>query len=92
MDIMTKLADESEVLEILRDALQEQYVEVTFTKVNGDVRVMTCTSNLDLIPIDHHPKGTGNVIHTDKVARVYDVNKEEWRSFRWKNVTEFREI
>ena len=34
----------------LKEALKKGLVEVTFTKLNGDTRVMTCTLNEDIVP------------------------------------------
>jgi len=72
--------------------LRSSNCKVTFTKVNGDLRVMECTLNSDSIP----PAPTPNIApqkekaaRTDKVLAVYDVVAEDWRSFRVDNVTEF---
>ena len=35
--------------------LNEQQAVVTFTKLNGDQRVMTCTKSLNIIPKENHP-------------------------------------
>ena len=58
---------------------------VVFTKSNGEERVMMCTTNEFEIPIDELPKGTGPT-HTSEVQRVFDVEKQAWRSFRWDSV------
>lgn len=72
----------------LKVDLARGIVSVTFTKANGEERVMRCTVNEFEIPIEKLPKGTGPS-HTDEVQRVFDVDKQEWRSFRWDNVTSF---
>lgn len=69
-------------------ALQEGIVEVRFVKVNGEERVMLATLNEGLIPIDLLPKDNPDVIiersmPNPDVQRVYDVEKDAWRSFRW---------
>lgn len=52
---------------------------VTFTKANGDTRVLKGTFNLDNIPTDKHPKGVKE--NTSKtVTPVFDLEKGEWRS------------
>ena len=72
----------------LKVDLSRGIVSVTFTKANGEERVMRCTVNEFEIPIEKLPKGTGSS-HTDEVQRVFDVDKQEWRSFRWDAVTNF---
>jgi hypothetical protein len=69
---------------------------VSFVKADGSVRDMNCTLNWELIPADKHPKGpsTGSVdgiVRESKQRkepdehslRVFDVEKQEWRSFRF---------
>ena len=42
--------------EELLKQLKEEVLVVTFNKLNGDERVMSCTKNFKLIPESHHPK------------------------------------
>lgn len=72
-------------------ALQEGIVEVKFVKVNGEERVMLATLNEGLIPIDLLPNDNPDVIiersmPNPDVQRVYDVEKDAWRSFRWDSI------
>lgn len=67
--------------------LRERVCRVIFTKVNGEERDMQCTLNMDTIPEDKRPK-TGKE-HVDSVIRAFDVNKQEFRSFRVENVVSF---
>ena len=69
----------------LNNSLREGTLVVTFNKLNGDERVMTCTKKLDLIPEDSRPKTEkeppkGNV-------NVWDINANGWRSFKYDRVT-----
>ena len=69
----------------LNSQLREGQLVVTFNKLNGDERVMTCTKKLDLIPEDSRPKTEkeppeGNV-------NVWDINAKGWRSFKYDRVT-----
>lgn len=63
---------------------------VTFTKVNGEQRVMTCTLDANLIPdpveikADKSPKAVN-----EEVLPVWDVNANGWRSFRIDSVVSF---
>ena len=73
-------------------ALQNGLSEVTFIKVNGDVRVMTCTLDDTIIPADLLPKtsATSDAVKVNETTvSVYDVNADGWRSFRVENVTNF---
>ena len=69
--------------------------EVTFTKVNGDTRVMRCTLNMDLIPENKHPKGDDTPELREgletvlKALRVFDTGLQDWRSFKVETVKNF---
>jgi hypothetical protein len=69
--------------------LSQGLCEVTFTKINGDERIMTCTTDLGTIPEDSHPKGTSKVNKESTNISVWDTNAEGWRSFKSENVTKF---
>ena len=71
--------------EDLNKQLRESVLIVTFNKLNGDERVMTCTKDFKLIPESHRPK-------TDKEppegnVTVWDINANGWRSFKYDRVT-----
>jgi len=79
-------------------ALREGECEVTFTKVNGDTRVMKCTLNMGLIPDNKKPKGDDtpelregleNIL---KAIRVFDTGLEDWRSFKVETVKNFVKV
>lgn len=67
---------------------------VTFTKVNGDKRVMTCTLQEGVIP----PATKTDPLSQKKVRAVnpevqvvYDVEKDGWRSFRWDSLVAWKD-
>lgn len=65
-------------------------VTVTFTKVDGSVRVMNCTLKPELLPVvEVKPLQEGKQPRKESTTsiRVYDLEKSEWRSFTTKNVT-----
>jgi hypothetical protein len=68
--------------------LRHNIVNVTFTKVNGEERVMRCTLRGDLVP--NTVKNNGEVVveqkQTSNNVSVWDVEKNGWRSFRVENV------
>ena len=71
--------------EDLNKQLRESILVVTFNKLNGDERVMTCTKDFKIIPESHRPK-------TDKEppegnVTVWDINANGWRSFKYDRVT-----
>ena len=72
------------------ESLREGVRTVTFTKVNGEERVMECTLKMDMIPESMQPKTDDQGVQaTIDVVRAYDVKAEGWRSFRVENVTNF---
>ena len=72
----------------LIDLLRHNVVSVTFTKVNGEERVMDCTLQANLIP--NAPTQNGELIvegkSTSNNIAVWDVKAQGWRSFRIANV------
>ena len=74
--------------EFLRMVLAKQTVEVTFTKVNGDIRVMECTLNPEVLPkvVVNEDKPKREKKNPETSLAVYDVKAEGWRSFVIKNV------
>lgn len=72
--------------------LKSGICEVEFTKVNGDKRVMKCTLDPSIIPeaIKEDPLSQKKIRDlNEEVLPVWDVDKEQWRSFRVENVTRF---
>ena len=63
-------------------------VTVTFTKQDGSERVMNCTLKPELLP-EAKPLAEGKTPRKESSTsiRVYDLEKQEWRSFTTKNVT-----
>jgi hypothetical protein len=74
----------------IKNALYEKICKVTFTKVNGEERVMYCTLNELMIPSDGVlSETTKSKTENPAVQPVYDVNAPGWRSFRWDSVKDF---
>jgi hypothetical protein len=75
----------------LQDMLRMGPVTITFTKKDGDERVMTCTLQEDAIPADQRPKplaeGQEQRKRSDANLSVWDMNANGWRSFILANVT-----
>jgi hypothetical protein len=70
----------------LRSVLKDSVVTIRFTKKDGDERVIKATLKEDLIPFDMIPKGTSTRKKSEESQSVFDVEKDEWRSFRWDSV------
>mgnify|MGYP006088483773 FL=1 len=58
--------------------LQKKTMRITFTKLNGEERVMDCSLQEHIIP----PTDAKNRKENEEVLPVFDINKGEWRSFR----------
>ena len=72
--------------EKLVERLQKEVIQVTFNKVNGEERIMDCTLQESVIP----KTDAKNKKNNDEVLPVWDVNKNEWRSFRFDSVTNLK--
>lgn len=70
----------------LLDLLQNNLVEVTFTKVNGESRTMPCTLVADRLPTVKVTEGKERKRSNESIS-VWCTDKNEWRSFRVDNVT-----
>ncbi len=64
---------------------------ITFTKIDGSTRVLRATTLMSLIPEDQHPQIADLSKPLPKqnldVIRCFDLDVEEWRSFRINSVT-----
>ena len=74
----------------IRNLLRQGVYNVTFTKVNGEVRTMPCTLDPKSVP-PMPVKETASRPRKDDVLSVWCVDKQEWRSFRVMNITEVNE-
>jgi hypothetical protein len=77
--------------ENLLDLLRNNLVTVTFTKVNGDERVMNCTLRNDYIPSFDVSNTASQVLREnagrgDNNISVWDTQSNGWRSFRVNSV------
>jgi len=64
-------------IEELRALLAKDIVTVSFTKKNGDKRVMQCTTISDYLPYTSKYS-----VESDSVITVWDLENAAWRSFR----------
>ena len=78
---------------ILLEALKNHECTVTFTKVNGETRVMPCTLKENVIPTppaEVASKSTIKRYENQNVVSVWCLDKKEWRSFRVDNVVDLQ--
>lgn len=71
----------------LLNALRNGTVNVTFTKKDGTERVMRCTLLQDMIPSEAWPTGDNKKKMPKDLVAVFDLEKDDWRSFRVDSVT-----
>ena len=77
---------ENELLSMLRSSIAG--IRVNFEKKDGSKRQMLCTLSGGLIPVDKQPKTSSETSARTigSALPVYDLEKGEWRSFRWDSV------
>jgi len=74
----------------LVNLLKENIVEVTFTKLNGDQRIMPCTLKEEILPPakKDEPLTQKKVREiSDAVVAVWAIESNAFRSFRYDRVT-----
>jgi len=83
---MASQVNTKEGREWLHGLLKLQEATISFTKKDGTKRKMLCTLAESKIPSEKLPKNSGKSKSDDALA-VFDVEKNDWRSFRWDSVT-----
>ena len=69
----------------LVEGLKRDVLTVSFTKVNGEERIMNCTLHESLLP--EAVAGTSSKKENPDVIAVWDIDKDAWRSFRVDSVS-----
>jgi hypothetical protein len=72
-----------------KEQLHEGTVRVVFTKKDGTEREMLATLHDGSIPEEAKPKTEGGTTYSEDALRVFDVEVQEWRSFRWDSIKQF---
>ena len=81
--------------EELFELLKREVVEVTFTKLNGDERVMPCTLIENMLPPakKDDPMSQKKIREiSDKVIAVWAIESNAFRSFRYDRVKNVRVV
>jgi len=75
-------------IEELKSQLAQRAVTVTFKRKDGELRVMECTLNMQLVPPSKWPQNKVTLSENTKqtTMRVYDLKAKDWRSFVIDNV------
>lgn len=70
----------------LATTLSKNIMKIEFEKLDGAIRQMIATRNLEVIPTENHPKGSNEVYNeiTDETpaVKVFDMQVCGWRSIR----------
>lgn len=72
----------------IRALLHDRVCTVTFKKINGELRVMDCTTKLDFVPPSAWPENKIEISEdtVTRAVRAFDVKAQGWRSFLVANV------
>ena len=79
---MEQNLSEAKILELL----QQHDCEVTFKKVDGELRVMPCTLRPEALPTKPVTESTRTKAPVPGVISAWSLDRREWRSFRVNNV------
>jgi hypothetical protein len=76
----------------LRSHLKMGPMTITFIKVNGDERVMKCTTDPTYIMFKDPAvlESKSDRKQSKDVISVYDLENNAWKSFRWDSVKQVR--
>lgn len=77
------------------ETLRNNVCEATFTKVNGDKRVMPCTLKVDILKDAPYAQDGEKVVERSAnktVVRCLATDINQWRSFKVENLVELKVI
>lgn len=74
----------------LKHLLEAKVLEIEFTKKNGEIRTMKCT-HIPSMCAPTKTEGAGRTVAHDLIV-VTDLNKNEWRSFNFDQITSVTEV
>jgi len=76
--------------EILVEGLKKNVMRITFTKLNGDERVMLCTLHDSILP-EQPISEIKKKVNPDTLS-VWDLDNNGWRSFRLDSIKEMKVV
>lgn len=74
-------------LQTLVETLQSNVATIVFTKVNGDQRIMKCTLIPEKITKPVRTAEDNLIFTSNNNIVVWDLDKEDWRSFKFDRIT-----
>jgi F0F1-type ATP synthase gamma subunit len=75
----------------LTELLKNKYVKVTFTKLDGSERKMTCTLHEDVVkPYEAKTEKKKQKKEDSNLIAVWDVEKDAFRSFKLDALTDYQ--
>lgn len=74
---------------MLENQLSHSKVKIEFIKVDGTYRVMICTKSPEIITAANMPVGANKPPVNETILRVFDVEKQAWRSMRKDRITQW---
>lgn len=89
---MTNVFDDNAARAWLSNMLRnDKPITITFQKTDGTMREMKCTLNKSHMPERKEYSGEKDESkpvkrRSDDTISVYDVEKNDWRSFRWDSI------
>lgn len=86
MNIDHKYHTRSENKDIIRKILRDGPAKVVFTKKDGTIREMICTLKRAILEEKQVELVNSGRRVNEEVLNVYDLEKDDWRSFRIDNV------
>lgn len=69
----------------LLSMLHKEVVSVRFVKRDGTERDMNCTLKEGIV-VPYEKKTDKEKVRNEEVLAVWDIDKNEWRSFRWDSI------
>lgn len=85
-----------DVNEVIREEIESLFsegkkLEITFTKANGERRILKCVNTPDVVGVDFEYKSSEKT-PSDVTKSVWDIENDGWRSFKWESVIGFNEL
>lgn len=76
---------------VFEEFLNTHELHVTFTKTDGTTRKLRCTRNPEMFKhlLPEKKSTPGYIQRSDKQVRVWDLDKNEWRSFNVDTVVDW---
>jgi hypothetical protein len=81
------MTDLTEIKTAVKSALLTGHTTIVFKKVDGTERTMKCTLNEALLPKREVTESVRKA--NDGVQTVFDLELNQWRSFKWDNFISF---